>query len=498
MLIKTKEFHRQFLKDLSDVLLFSKKYKTDLYQMGNKIYDLKPLFIGGISIFGSYPIKPYGDIITDIDVFQSINAVEDRFILRIQEIFLELKRSRSNFSFIRFYAGEDKNLIIPWGYGDKGACKFDYEKVMTWLKTVEDNKYLPEEPLKRIQAILHKDTLSFKDIFNCEIILESHANISWNLEDIIKGEKIVRGITYNLKDVLKDYRRKRTFKLLYKFGTEYCLVDLSLKIGKKVEYEVDASINSYYKDSIINIFKNIKYYVPVSEKHKYIALVRRSSGKYTGLTARLELLGKLKKYGVLSISEMLRLEKEVLEYGKSIGLETNDENVVKEKIEKEIRVVFDEGMALVPVESKELIRFYTLRSAEASLQIPINELKRRILEGYECPFFEINSDDMKFLVNLSRRAMVDIGFLIECIRIACKNQNKDVNKVAHEIFPKNNLHIEKRDDKFILKIEAGKGVAEAGKEKGKGVAEAGNDNEKSFEFESDDLKQLQLYVFLKK
>ena len=109
MLVKTPEFNKRFIGDLSEIIIGSKMYKEILSKEAsvgmdyNYFLEKKGLF-KNVSFVGSYPGKQYNEIISDIDVVQTV-VINNNFTLRLQQIIAQLRNPASSFKFIRFYCG---------------------------------------------------------------------------------------------------------------------------------------------------------------------------------------------------------------------------------------------------------------------------------------------------------------------------------------------------------------------------------------------------------
>ena len=262
MLIKTPEFLNSFLEDLKDIVYFKNVYieqlsrlKTESKKTSNPdVYmkDNMKMMLATINFVGSFCLKDYGSIISDIDLIQNTpkKATPDIILERIKQII-----SSKKFTFIRFFCGQKKGMSFPWTIKLDG-CIFDLSKMELWMSKIKKN--IPKNVYEKVEEILiDSDALSISDLINVEKIVETYISLSWTKDEIMKGEKIDNGIVYNFIEVYeKEQTSKKIIKMLYTYDNpkdsknkkEYCLIDLSLNKQKNSEV---MNLYSYYSKNMM-------------------------------------------------------------------------------------------------------------------------------------------------------------------------------------------------------------------------------------------------------
>lgn len=412
MLIKTPEFVEKFLYDLRSILFFSKSYdiqlQNELKEVKNSI-DLNNLLLEkgkfqSINFVGSFPTKGYNEIISDIDLKQKVrNFTADNIGSLVHMIM-----KKSCFRFMRFYCGIKKELELPWKMGDKGDCVFSLENTYAWLRYVK--KYLPEDVYKKISDILEtSESLSISNLIKVEELIKIHRYLSWSKTDVERGFKIENGMKYDLLNVVENAKSKILVKFLYVYenkkdkinaNPEYCLVDCSLN---NTDSDIQ-SLYSYYSDDKRHKFKTIKYHLSPEIRNNYTKDVKTHIGYLTSLSARLEMILKIKRYNaenrLISAKEYKNLLLDFENFAKKhghkldIGLENNEE-ILKNMSDEKFDMLYKKYRPLIKPQSEGKILFYELRGQEARVQIPKNILEKREQEGNMCPFFMISGKEMK-------------------------------------------------------------------------------------------------------
>ncbi len=442
MLIKTKEFHERLLHDLADIVIASKKYREQLNKAGSNLeMSYKKQLFSSVKFVGSYPEKPYGSAITDIDFFQIV-VFDDKFLARIKQIFENLRYT--NFIFVRFYCGEDSDLVPPWIIDAEGGCSFSLEESDRWLKKIKpilDVRQL-RSVYNHIWDILSRLSLSLRDLLDVEKLLEPYISISWTGEEIVKGYKTVNNKRFDFLRTLQTYKKKKTLKFVYRYEQEYCLIDMSLKqFQKDVQPPDFATIRAYYENDTYKIIKSFKRYMKPEANQFYKDEFRKAVGNLTGLAGRLELISKLKKYRVLSPDVITRLENDCKEHAQKGGVCTTNEEELKSMIDKNTRHLTELFEKLVQPQFKPEIFIYQTRALEAGQQISKDVIRDRLRGGNMCPFYRIDITDLKRLYFISTRALLDPKKVLECLYEACNMYKKDPYAEAKTLFKDTGLSI---------------------------------------------------------
>lgn len=462
MLIKTNHFVRKFLTDLSQILFFSRDYKRTLdihLNMGadpNKLLSDRKAF-SKMQFVGSFVTKKYGQIISDIDFIQYVK-MNPRLMSRLIQI---VTNDQSNFTFIRFYTGEDESIKLPWELTSDGYCSFSLDKIGAWLDKLKP--VVPPEVYDRVINILNQDALSIRDLVDIEDIVKTYISIVWSAEDIYRGYHDRNGKRYDLLNLLQKPRSKTVLKFIYKYydpvhkKNEYCLIDCSLnKIAGSM-----ISLQAYYTKNERQKFKGLKFYLPHNIKNDYIESIRQHIGYLTSLAARLELLVKIEKYNcsnktIINQEDFDRMVKDVAIFAEQNGynfdrdrplaaIEQNVAEIIINKISKLYHIYRDK----VKKEANKSLDFFEVRGMEAQFKVDKALIRKRTEEGVACPLFYISVDDIYFLNALARSAKIHPTKLTECIHIVSTKHGVDPSTIVRTLSD-NDFHLEEHGSKYSI------------------------------------------------
>jgi hypothetical protein len=458
MLIKTPEFLKQFLTDLQEIVILSKKYRdflTTLYTEAETHSKKKGLIENStkyneeyarylnenmngdfrpITFLGSFPRKDFGSIISDIDLYQYLDKFPaDNIQKRLAQI---LMNPSSKFSFIRFYCGEHTNLGFPWKITSDG-CVFDFENIRTWMKNIKE--YVPERTYTEIRKILiESDSLSISDLIQVEKLTEKYISLSWKKDEIIAGFKMdkVTNHKYDFVDVLKkNETKKKVVKMLYTYTDkltrmkEYCLVDVSLNTTKNTADIL--SLYSYYTKNMFKKFKEMKFLLPNELKAQFMTDTKTTLTYMSSVSTRLELLNKVKDYRLLDDSEYKRLKKDLVDFARKNNYTSITETSDLVQAEKDIQVLISSKVdklystysKLVKPEHEKYIIYLQARELESDVKILQSELALSTKETF-CPFLMLNKKQVYEVVDIAKDINIEPLELIKCI-----NQLKGVYSV---------------------------------------------------------------------
>ena len=461
MLIKTEVLHLKFLQDLADLIQFKNKYLTAL----NDHKD--PLNIGyqnqlnrsagsGVAFFGSYFSKQFGKFFTDIDIIQYVNLDFPHFFTRLRDIIKNL--DRTNFRYVRMYCGNKKGLEIPWDtIPDKpqGSCDFSLDKVDKMMDNLE-LKY--PEVRQKISPFYDKDTLSMEDLLKMEKILEPINSIVWTQEEIVEGKKTVDGVEYNFETEFRNYPKYRVIKFVYKYGDEYCFIDMnfrSLKTGQIKEGIED--ILAFFTNDSYKKFKFVKKFLPDKlqgdEKEtpleQYKKDVASAIGKITPLAGLVESINSLKRYKAIPDDALKKMEEEAKKYSDDNNIRTIDYNEIQKMITERTKGLYEKYRPKIADKFKYIYFIYETRNEEFRTQISKSELYLR--EKYlKCPFYRVNSEQLEILYNRSVAAMVDPKKLLNCVISVCDQYGEEYNKTVDLMFKNQGKYIVQERDMYTI------------------------------------------------
>jgi hypothetical protein len=417
MLVKTPEFDRQFRQDITQIYI--NRYSP--YQL-----------------VGSYSIKPYGDIITDID----FNAYV-YFTPKVFEIIANIAKrvnSQNKFFFIRLNSGTQVEYKVPWSFSNDGDCTFNYDNAVDWYNNLK--KLLLKEEQNYIERRLLKEHISIKDLIEIENFANSKGKISWYLEDLEKGTKTINGLQYSILDIIK--KESGVLKYCYMYGNDFVSLDVRL-YDKKYKYQGNR-YHDYYLYDCYKIMKSYRWKLDEKYLENYLKIMKAVS-KIVSLKSIIELYGR-----VLPANPVLanRIKDNIDRTLKEMGHKWSS-NIV-ESIDKKVDTYMCQYIQSYynKLDRKTRLEYflYGKRAEEASKPLSVEEIRSR--KSILCPFFNINAKDYHRMIKLAKRAMLDVDKLDKCFNQVCKEYGIQFKDLV-DLFDINNYAIESEGGDVVLK-----------------------------------------------
>lgn len=450
LLVKTKEFHKKFLYDLGDITIFRREYIEAISKwdkegkLDNVGYGNQPSQT--VKFFGSYFTKNYGKNITDIDVILVVKSInDDRIFLRLPQIFRNL--DRTNFKFIRFYCGYIQGLEPPWIIGDEGDCQFDIDKVDKWVDSI---RLTHPNVYQKVKPYLDKKTVSMMDLLKADSAIESSISLVWSKEEIIQGYKVYNGVRYNLREVMRSYRRWRVMKFMYKYKDTYCLVDLNFVAKDGSLPHSSGDYATYYVNDRYKKFKYLKKMLGKEDREMYLADTKEAIGHITPLAAFIELVDKLKKYKITTPEKVAEFEKFGRDYAAKNRIPTIDYDKLQEIILEKTLPLYDKYQDRIEEKYKPSMFVAEIRTRQVNEQVNKETLRRREKEGYDCPLFPMSVSDIKVLYNKAKDCMIDPYELYNCLEKVSKETGMYLPGLVKNVFSEDRYVIIKEDEKYVL------------------------------------------------
>lgn len=404
MLIKTEQFNHELYKVLPMLLIDPRKPPQ---------------------VKGSYKIRPYGGLITDIDVVEPIFATHS-FITRLQQILKAL--SDSPLTFLTLYCGVYDEFIMPWTIDNHGSCQYDNHAVKVWYENLKTKKLVPESLLKEIKHNLFSTTLSLSNLIKVRDILKNYSRISWTEEAIERGGYTeFMGKKYTLLEMLqKGHTCIGTF--LFRPPSqklEFCTIDVGWVDDR---YQKESSILiEYYNENIYRIFKSYKWFVDKKYISEYLEAAN-SLDRYTSLKSRITALEVAKN--ALFPTEIDHAQENILSTAKNLGF-TGAIPEIQKKVQKEIEKLckkyIQEFRPKLFEKYRNEVAVYEIRAEESKERKTRESLKISSAKGLAkdfintCPFFEIPLPELQHLVSLAQRAQVPESALVQCVKMVARN-----------------------------------------------------------------------------
>lgn len=401
MVIKTDALEKKFLKDISEIAINK-----------NRPFEF----------VGSYKIKKIGEPITDIDLMSDVYYNEKLFQILSSNLF-----HMRNFVLNRILCGLPKEFKTPWSFDDKGGCVFNLEQSIKWLKELP----IPDDMKKKVLNIINKESLRIRDIIDIENIINSYAEISWSLDDLKKGYKIVLGTRYNIVDLVKKYIF--VIELFYIYNEQLISVDITLRDKNFKSASISPNSYIYYTENWYKVMKSYRWIIQDEYRTEYMNVMKNIENlilekNRQDLKESVSKNEKLKKY-VKHISE----SKENLAYK------------INNNLDKYIEYFYKK---LKPQYKKNLFLIFK-RSVEARIPTSKNDIMNREEQNIQCPFYICDIDDYEQVVSLAVRIEMDIDSVYNCFKTISEKYNISIkNMLKH--FGNNNLGMRIDKNNIIL------------------------------------------------
>ena len=251
MIIKTPEFAKKFNRDLSWIVI-------------NKNRPLK--------FKGSYILKNYGDIITDIDI-DCMVKFNNKLLNILVNIINKTQNPQNPFTFLQLNLGYYKEFRFPWIIDNRGGCQYNLDKTREWYENLKKNNLLPLEVINSLHKQLFEDKLNLKILLGIEKQLYSYSKIIWNVNDILRGYKIFKGTSYFLLDELKN--ENFILEYLYKYNNNYVSVDFALR-DKDIKIDsIKKVMNSFYTQDLYQILKKFKWKLKDNDRIEFVGTLKK-------------------------------------------------------------------------------------------------------------------------------------------------------------------------------------------------------------------------------
>ena len=460
---KTKEFHKKFLYDLGDLVMFKHEYLESIlkWDKEGKLMDIgygkQPSKT--VKFFGSYFDKKPGSPVTDIDVILLVNNVkDDRFYLRLGDILKRLDRTR--FKFVRFYCGYIKGLEPPWKVGDHGDCDFNVVKVDAWIAEVKKSNPSVYEKLK---PYLDKKTVSMRDLILADQAIEPYISLTWTRDEIIRGYKVYNGVKYLFRDAMYSYNRYRVMKFMYEYEGKYCLVDLNFVTKDKSIPRTTKDALSYYTNDVYKKFKYLKKMIVPEMVNQFIDDRRTAIGHITPLAAFVEMTQRIKKYSAVDPSKLKQMEIYALKYAKDNNIRTVDYDGIQDLIVEKIKPLYEKYKNLIQDKFKIDIFTFSVRSFQLDEQITKKELEIRLTQGYDCTLFPINISHIEMIYKRALACMIDPYMLYACLHEAWSVTTVSFRDLIDSLFGESKFKIVAKDNGKYAVVVGDSEVAKSSK-----------------------------------
>jgi hypothetical protein len=285
-------------------------------------------------------------------------------------------------------------------------------------------------------------------------LLLPYSEIVWNKDDIQAGVKTVRGVEYNLVELMGLYNTVIEYVYIYtgESRVEFCHVDFGCDSVVKKPAQI---LYEYYKDNKYKIFKSYKWYLKDEYRGEFAEVIK-SIERINGLLNRIELFRNVSRFKVLKEEDRKYLLKDCIKESKIEGFVFTEENmdVIVKKLSKKIERVSRDQIPIFRKKLKErfepMLVSYEMKTKIAERCISREELEKNIEYGFKCPFFTILNEDFSYTYNICKRTGLDYEKMIECVRKVSESFEIPITLVVNSIFAKNEWRVEKSGKYFVV------------------------------------------------
>jgi|UniRef100_A0A6C0D0T2 hypothetical protein len=439
MLVKTERFNNVLLTNISQLKLYRDQQ---------------------IKIVGSYNIKDYGDLLTDIDIQLTINFNDPNILLQIKNILNNIDKNMFKFMFIN--CGIYNEFKLPWTIDNEGSCSYEPFQVKEWFNKFKTEKLVPDSIYTIIETKLFSTTISIKNLIDVQNILLPYAQIVWLASDLLQGYKEYRGIQYFFTELTRN-GELAVMEYIYRYisetgKVEICAIDVAL-IDKTIELSNTDELYNYYLQHWYPIFKSYKWFIRKEYFNEYKQALKHIE-KLNLLYNIIHNLINIDKYKILDKEEIEKVRSETIIIMKQLNIKYQGKKIsdiekmlydminqnMKSNVDYFIDKIKDDNM-----QKKIEFQYRYLISIYGNIPITQQTLTERSILGYKCPFLGFTETDYNFLTNLGHRILIDPKLLIDCVVKISEKYNLSVADCISQFFDhKNNLSLEKSSNNIIL------------------------------------------------
>ena len=379
--------------------------------------------------------------VTDID-FSLFTNINETYIRHLRN---SLRHSRS-FIFLYMNAGVIKDYDPPWEISTVEGCEFNLDRAMHWVERLDSTGLIDIDMYEKIKAILTRESLKMADLIEIDYILDGEKNLRWFYDDIMRGEKTVLGTRYVLLDEMrKNY--SPVLNLFYIYKNDYVSVDVGI-VDRKIKRDIEGRLNPYYTKNWYKILKGFKKGILPKYKSEYEEVIT-SLNYDNAVFARVDLLERSAKYGILSEFENARLDREFRkEFNKSPEemREISIQNL-NEKSEPYVKYFVNKLRPERETLRTSKLKLLTLADTPTSRA---ELVRRQEEEGIRCPFF---TREREYILELSRRVSIDKDRLYNCFYFLKEEYDLDISEALYFFsnIPANRLYIEQTKSELLVK-----------------------------------------------
>lgn len=417
MIIKTREFDQQFNNDLHWITI---NRNMPLWQKG------------------SYKVKEWNDIITDIDL-QARVFYNEKLVDIVSNMLHKLRTRNGPFRFIHMAVGRFEGFDLPWIIDNTGGCQFNLQKAYKWFEWFSHQKLVPKKVIDYIKSKLYVNKLLLRNLIDIENAIHSYAEIVWTEEDIRRGFIDSRGVRYNLLDAMKT--ETPVLEFLYYYNNDFVAIDVGL-VDRGHVAPTSGNMYRYYTNDWYKILKAFRWKLQEQYRPEYYEAMTKITAMIA-IRYKLELLPKLSKHSIFTKEQMAiamralakEMDKQGISYkGKAPKVVAQD---IYEYVNHSLRDKVTHFAKLLNPNEREKILLHLQRGAEAQIPVTVETMQKRHDINIQCPFFPADMDDFEYLTALAMRMDMDPEHLVECFSQIAILKKTSVRSVINEVVGSN-------------------------------------------------------------
>jgi hypothetical protein len=250
------------------------------------------------------------------------------------------------------------------------------------------------------------------------------------------------------------------------------LIDYSIRQPKKSIEEGSLESRAYYFEDPIRIIKMYKRWILPEYNEMYDKILNETTRKYTTIAFRLDMIMRIRRYGLLPENELILLQQDVNKHIENKNerwksdikrdckkylkedktykdFQVSSENIDDVYSNVQILIKEEAKKGVIEMEKNNMVEYknilniavYQMRAIEVQIQIPKTKIQKRKDEGYMCPFFSVDLKDLTNLYWKGLNCLLDPINLLTCFYKVCTQLSMEPRDVIKVIFNKERYKI---------------------------------------------------------
>lgn len=405
------------------------KTKNFIQKLNSRLYQYTFNKQNPLVLKGSFKSAKY---ISDID-YTSYVYFNDKFLQILRNKLQRLK----NFRFLYINAGMNENLTVPWVIDPVDGCDFSMKDTKKWLRRIKE--IIPRKEYKSICKILKKDSLSIGDLIDVQEILSPLNTIRWNLDDVMKGTKVIDGKTYHLLEELKNDQEGPVINSIYIDGLKIVSFDIGI-VDIRYRQPIWDRMYKYYTRDWYKILKSYKKLISKDCEQEYQD-VMKTMEYINALKAQIHLVRNLIRYKPVSDDQIVYVTNQIHKDLQTVGIFYNNLIDVENTITIQLNTMaypyvdyfLDKLTNFGKIKVMRLLRLVEMTKDP----VPRGILMSRRRGGSKCPFLDTSVDN--FITEVSKKLLYPREIIEKCIKEVSRDNKIDIREIP-QLFQKHPIH----------------------------------------------------------